>query len=385
MKKILAVILSLVAILGLVGCETNNSTSSKNNSNSNPENVSLETLDMSEYDIIYDFNAIPEKFWDGYEYGWADIEYMNNEWVLNTALEKELGLQFGKLNPPKVEYTQYTMIDGVAYKIVINKGSWFYPEELIPIGTGNYSNSMNFWYVTTDLQLHRFLLELEEDIYTGSKDSEGYIDTINGWDVISDCMYQKLNDEFYLKITPYRIANISNEQYKTYYTAIANSFTLKGVEEGINFEQIVLPDEYSSIKLGDKVTVNLKDYYVSSWLVGEFQHREYNILRFTDKNKTGIYGLVEYPENVTIDDFKEQNKDYSYFEEYNWKGLNIQLWYSLGTSLGETEFASRGELIGFIFEQDGLVYTVEYLSKEDIKTDIQIENFLENIEFLAVR
>lgn len=393
-KKIVSIVLC-VAMLMLCVAGCGNKEEAKNDKSK--DKVVSETADMKEFDVIYDFDAVPEKFWTAFDYGFKEYG-MDNRYVFNQRLEHEFGAHYGKLTNPLTEYTQYTMIDGVCYEMVCNTGDWLYAKKLTPIGDGSFTDRVEFYYTTTDLVLHWTPLDLIEigslysDHYPVSSDSAGYVGNINGWDCVKlvegngdfgGYMYQKVNEDFYLKLAMTRAEGLTDKQYETFYTTLANSFTFKGVNEEKSFEHVVLPEEYTVMKLGDRVTLNLSDMYVSSWLVSE-GHTNYNLINFTNKDKTGVFKLVEYPEGLTLAQ-QTEDSDYAYWEDYDWNGFPIRIQYAKGTSWGSTEIVGSGEFVGFAFEQDGINYSIEYTSKEDITTKERIDEFMNSIKFLEIK
>lgn len=397
MKKYIAIFISLVTVLGLCACGNQKTTVSEKDKDNKKDIISEETVKMSEYDIIYNFDKIPDKFWTAFDYGYEEYK-MDNRYVYNSRLEKELGAHYGKLTNPLTEYTQYTMIDGVCYEMLCNTGNWLYAKNLTPISDGSFSDRVDFYYTTTDLVLHWINMDLIEigslysDHYPVTPDSAGYIGNINGWDCVElvegngdfgGYMYQKINDEFYLQLSMGRIKDLTDKQYEKFYTTLANSFTFKGVCDTETFEHVILPEKYTVMDLGEEVKLNLSNMYVSSWLVSE-GYANYNLINFTNKDKTGIFKLVEYPGDLTLAQHTE-NSDYAYWEDYDWNGFPIRIQYAKGTSIGDTEIVGSGEFVGFAFEQDGTIYSVEYTSKEDITTMEQVKDFLGAIEFLEFK
>ena len=253
MKKIIVTLLCIAMTLAMVACGTNGE---KKTENKKEETVKEETSLMEEYDVVYDLNAIPESFWEAYDYGYEDIDLTNKD-VYLSRLENKIGPRYGKLTMPLDEYVQYTVIDDVTYKMTANKGGWLHAQNITPIGDGSFDDAVDYYYITTDLNLHYVCMMLEEAEYPVFKESDGYVGTFNGWDMIFDTadntriggkLYQKINDEFYLSIGAGRIENLTDEQYETFYKTLAESFTFEGVDKGIDFEQVVLPEKYTKIK-----------------------------------------------------------------------------------------------------------------------------------------
>lgn len=345
-KIIVTTLLSFIA-LTLFGCgsvESNTSTEEKSVSSSESE-VEEEKGDSSsesiteEFDVVYDFESISEDFWESYEYGMEEIEMNNNDVFLKRKQSLTNSNQ-GELQIPNVEYVNYAELDREIHKFTFNAGGWLFPEN-VEVMSERGEDSFSFYALCSDLSFITCKVSLE-----GNKGYERYvnnselIDNVYGWEVYSYPdgvkMYSRINDEFLLSIQTYNSTNLANsenelseEQFKNFYTKLANSFIYEGIVDEED-AYVVLPNDYTAKQLGD-VALDISNYKITSWLGSDSNDEYTNIINFEDDNHW--YKISEYPDVESTDEVVEvftDNDNYT-AENYELNGIEGMLIYADST------------------------------------------------------
>ena len=345
-KIIVTTLLSFIA-LTLFGCgsvESNTSTEEKSVSSSESE-VEEEKGDSSsesiteEFDVVYDFESISEDFWESYEYGMEEIEMNNKDVFLKRKLSLTNSNQ-GELQIPNDEYVNYAKLDGEIHKFIFNAGGWLFPENVEAMSEKG-EDSFMFYALCSDLGFISCNISLEKNKgYERYANQSELMDTIGEWEVYSYpdgvIMYSRINNEFLLSIQTYNSTNLANsenelseEQFKNFYTKLANSFIYEGIVDEED-AYVVLPNDYTAKQLGD-VALDISNYKITSWLGSDSNDEYTNIINFEDDNHW--YKISEYPDVESTDEVVEvftDNDNYT-AENYELNGIEGMLIYADST------------------------------------------------------